>query len=269
MRNQSRASLIVCLLTLLISAGCAGPTVKRVDGEPGATTTPAATPVTMPTITYVVPTTPPAYVSQGGVVNDLSFATFDRGPREDRSILSVKREGQTLVVERKRANSADFGSAIVYKVAFASEKQASGYRVALTPESYTTYKQGLISFGVPSFTESDLTAFLHSPVLHYRIEVDSQYGTESTFANLKRLLTSRPFARGERDPVTGKIFTQQFVLPYRGKEVLLTADAFPYRNGSKIVMNLRLPSVQTSPNTVDYGVILDEVTRKLTEVVAS
>jgi len=223
----------------------------------------------MPTITYVVPTNVATYVAQNGMVNDLTFATFDLGPREDRSILRATRNGAVLVVERKRANSADFGSAIVYLVGVSTEKQGNGYLVELKPQSFTTYKQGLISFAVPSFTQSDLAAFLLSPVLHYRVEVDSQYNSESTFANLKRLLKSRPFARGERDPVTGKIFTQQFVLPYRGKEVLLTADAFPYRNGSKVVMNLRLPAVLTSPNTVDYNVILDEVTRNLGELIAS
>lgn len=138
------------------------------------------------------------------------------------------------------------------------------------PLSATTYKEGLIlSFGVPQFTESDLSTFLLTPMLHYRLEVDSEFSSESAFANLKRLLKSRPFAKGERDPVTNKIFTQQFVLPYRGKEALLTVEAFPYRNGSKLVINLRLPAVFTSPNTVDYNIILDEVTQKLHELVAS
>jgi hypothetical protein len=122
---------------------------------------------------------------------------------------------------------------------------------------------------LPSFTESDLAAFLLTPVLHYHIEIDSEFNSESTFANFKRLLQSRPFARGERDPVTGKIFTQQFILPYDGKDVLFVAETFPYRNGSKVVLNLRLPSVFTSPNIVDYGLILDNVTKQLRQIVAS
>lgn len=261
--KRSVGATFAILLALLLN-GCAAP-----PGKPEPSLAGAATPVTAPAITYIVPTNA-AYVAQSGIVNDLNFATYDRGPRVDHEMLSLKRDGATLVVELKRANSSNIGSAVVYRVGVNTEKSTNAYKVELKPLSHRTYKEGLIGqFALPSFTESDLTAFLLTPMLHYRIEVDSPFNSESTFANLKRLLKSRPFARGERDPVTNKIFTQQFVLPYRGKEVLLTAEAFPYRNGSKVVMNLRLPAALTSPDTVDYNVILDEVTLKLREVVAS
>jgi len=257
----------VLLWGLFILGGCAAPT--RTGNTAASTVAPdQPTPVSMPAITYIVPTNA-AYVSQNGVVNDLNFATYDNGPRVDHQMLSLKRDGATLVVELKRANSSNIGSAIVYRVGVATEKLENGYKVELKPLSYTTYKQGLISFGLPSFTESDLAAFLLTPVLHYRIEIDSEFNSESTFANFKRLLQSRPFAKGERDPVTGKIFTQQFILPYRGKSVLFVAETFPYRNGSKVVMNLRMPSVFTSPNTVDYAVILDDVTKELRRIITS
>ena len=266
------------LLFVLIFGGCAAPSGKpsgaaaNLPSSSSSSTSAAATAdtaINMPAITYIVPTNA-AYVAQNGTVNDLKFGTFDTGPRVDHEMLTLKREGQTLIVERKRANSSNIGSAVVYRVGTATQALGDGYKVELKPISVTSYKEGLIlSFGLPSFTEADLTAFLLTPMLHYRIEIDSQFNSESTFANLKRLLKSRSFATGERDPVTNKIFTQQFLLPYRGKDVLLTAEAFPYRNGSKVVMNLRLPAVFTSPNTVDYNVVLDEVTRKLREVVAA
>lgn len=273
MRTSTKAASIALLSNLLILNGCAAPSAspgggggERSSGSTAATATGA--PVAMPAITYIVPTNV-AYVSQNGVVNDLRFATYDRGSSVDHEMLSVKRDGATLVVELKRANSSNVGSAVVYRVGVATEKIENGYKVELKPLSFSTYKQGLISFGLPQFTERNLEAFLMSPMLHYRIEIDSPFNSESTFASLKRLLASRPLAKGERDPVTNKIFTQQFVLPYRGKEVLLTAEAFPYRNGSKVVMNLRLPSVFTSPNTIDYNVILDEVALRMREVIAS
>lgn len=260
----------ILILTLLLD-GCAA-TPGASTHAPTGLPVPApatGTPVTTPAIIYIVPTTA-AYVAQSGIVNDLRFATFDRGPGADHDMLSVKRDGAVLTVERKRANSSNIGSGAVYRVGVVSNKTATGYQVELKPLTYSTYKEGLVlSFPVPSFTDGDLTAFLMTPMLHYRIEVDSEFNSESTFANLKRLLQSRPFATGERDPVTNKIFTQQFAMPYRGKEVLLTAEAFPYRNGSKMVMNLRLPAVFTSANTIDYNVILEEVTAKLREVISA
>lgn len=258
----------------LIASGCATPLCMASEeggnttSSPATTTAASGTPVSIPALSYIVPTND-AYIAQNGVVNGLRFGTYDKGSRADHEMLSVKRAESTLIVELKRANAYDIGSGIVYTVGVATSTIEGGYRIELKPISFTTYKQGLFPFALPTFTEADLEAFLLTPTLHYRIEIDSEFNSESTFANLKRLLKSRPFAKGERDPITNKIYTQQFVLPYRGKEVLLTAEAFPYRNGSKVVINLRLPAAYTSPNTVDYRVILDEVTQKLREVIAA
>ena len=117
---------------------------------------------------------------------------YGNGPRVDQQMLSLKRDGATLVVELKRANCSNIGSAIVYRVGVTTEKLENGYKVELKPQSFTTYKQGLISFALPSFTESDLAAFLLTPVLHYRIEIDSEFNSESTFANFKRLHNRGP-----------------------------------------------------------------------------
>lgn len=85
---------------VLVLSGCATPSV-RPGGEadvpsskPTASAVPAA-PVAMPTIAYIVPTNA-AYIAQSGVVKDLTFATFDTGPRVDHEMLSLSATGQRL-----------------------------------------------------------------------------------------------------------------------------------------------------------------------------
>ncbi|EIC30338.1 hypothetical protein [Methylomicrobium album] len=228
-----------------------------------------ATPVSMQPITYFVPSDD-GLIRQTGMIEDLSFSDFSYYSTGRRDKLFAKRIGNnSLAIERRtETESGIAGSGKRYQVDFAVEKTDSGYKAVIRPVEYSTYQQGVIlPFPVPKFDEADLTENLLSTQLYYRFEVNSEFNSESTHANFMRILKTRPFQKGEKDPVTGKIFTQQFVLPYRTKEVLFTLETFPYRNGSKAVMHLRVPAMLTSPNVIDYKVILDEVKAKLAEIV--
>ena len=118
--------------TGLVLGGCAAPPKTKGDSAATAATAMASpeqsTPVSMPATTYIVPTNA-AYAAQRGVVSDLNFVTYDRGQPADHERLSATRDGATLVVELKRANSINFGSAIVYRVGVRNEKLENGYRV--------------------------------------------------------------------------------------------------------------------------------------------
>lgn len=229
----------------------------------------AATPVALQPITYIVPIDD-GLIRRRGIVEDLSFSDFSYYSPGRRDKLSTKRinESSFMIERRTETDSGIAGSGKRFRVDFTVEKIDTGYKAILRPIEYSTYQQGLIMpFPVPQFNERELYEHLLSAEVHYRFEVNSEFNSESTHANFMRMLKTRGFKQGEKDPVTGKIFKQQFVLPYRGKEVLFVLETFPYRNGSKAIMHLRIPATFTSPNTVDYKIILDEVKAELTKIV--
>jgi hypothetical protein len=249
------------------------------------------TAVTMPPITYIVPSDN-GVIRQPGVIEDLSFSIDETSfpdyqstnrmiSKSDRSILRdtsvfVRQEGKNLlIVQRKTYNEDGVGSGKFYRVDFSVEKNGSGYKVVLRPTGYETYQENLPSrFAVPNFDEERLIETLLGARIYYRFEIDSEFNSEAVRADFVRRLQRRPFhgvrADGlEKDRVNGEKFTEQFVLPYRDKEVLFTLEIFPYRNRSKAVMILEIPAVTTAQNTVDYRMIIDEIKAKLTEIVKS
>lgn len=259
MNQAVRSFLILC--GMLAVGGCVATSPIK-QAEPAA-----ATLVTMQPITYVVPIDE-GVIRQRGVIEDLSFADFSSGSKDHRDTLRTKRVREGSIVIERRTDNGVAGSGKQYRVDFTVEKDKTHYKTTLQPISYSTYQQGLIlPFPIPMFSDRDLSDHLLSAQVHYRLEINSEFNSESTHANFMRILKTRSFRSGEKDPVTGKVFKQEFVLPYRGKEVLFVLETFPYRNGSKAVIYLRVPAVATSPNTVDYKAILDELKAKLIEVV--
>lgn len=257
----------VCSFAIFCAVMALGGCVATSPSKPAEPV--AVAPVTIQPITYAIPIDA-GLIQRRGIVEDLSFSDFSYYSTGKRDKLTTRRLGEnSLMIERRtETESGIAGSGKRVRVDFSVEKLASGYKAVLRPIEYTTYQQGVVlPFPVPKFDDRDVSDHLLSAELHYRIEVNSEFNSESTHANFMRTLKTRGFKQGEKDPVTGKIFKQQFVLPYRGKDILFVLETFPYRNGSKAVMHLRIPAVFTSPNTVDYKTILDEVKGKLTEVV--
>lgn len=44
-------------------------------------------------------------------------------------------------------------------------------------------------------------------------------------------------------------------------------EAYPYRNGSKVVVSAAIPGAETSQNVIDFAVLIQEIERKLLNVV--
>lgn len=260
--NLSLRPLII-LGALVSLAGC----VVTSQTKPAEPVT--STQLTMLPITYQVPDDP-GIIRRSGIIEDLTFASFSNYSPGKRDKLFAKQNGNSSILIERRTETENgiAGSGKRYRVDFTVEKNDVGYKAILQPKEYSTYQQGLIlPFAVPKFDDKDLLDNLLTAQLYYKLEIDSEFNTESTHANFMRMLKTRTYYNGEKDPVTGKIFTQHFILPYRDKEVLFVLETYPYRNGSKAVMHLRIPAVLTSPNLVDYKLILDEVKAKLTEVI--
>jgi hypothetical protein len=251
----------------------------------------AQAPVIIRPITYIVPLDN-GLIRQIGVIEDLSFSIDESGfsdyqstsrliSNSDRSIIRdtsvfARRDGPNLlIVQRKTYNGDGVGSGKLYRVDFSVEKNSKEYKIVLHPAGSETYRDGSNSkFPVPNFDEEKLVETLLGTKIYYGFEVDSEFNSEAIRADFVRKLQRRPFDSGrangaESNRAGGKRVTEQFVLPYRGKEILFTLENIPYRNGSKAVMVLQIPAILTSPNTVDYRIIINEVKAKLTDIVKS
>lgn len=242
-------------------AACAAPSSPTAQSA----LTRQATKVSLPTVTYIVPNDP-AVLNPPGSIGRIVFTAWTRGTDAKRELLRFDLSSDAGFVERRTDNGVA-GSGKRYTVVKSQEAGAETTILKFTATDYVVYQQGLVlPFAVPMFTEADVQGVFLSGQLHAKFEVDSEFNPESTYANFVRLLKNRSYRNGEHDPVTGKIFKQEFSTTIRGKDVYLVVETFPYRNGSKTVIYARVPAVETSPNTVDFRVLLQETKVRLAEV---
>ncbi len=173
----------------------------------------------------------------------------------------------SLIVERYVTNGVA-KSSVTYTGSQDLSETAESYIVTLKPLNKRLRQDGLVMpYPIPDFSEQDLIGHLRSSLFHYKMEIDSSYNSDSTHANFIRLLRTKSFGKGERDPVTGKIYKSKFILPYNGADVTFLLETYPYRDGSKAVMYLTIPATFTSPGVVDLGRIIEDLRKELEKIV--
>lgn len=273
--RTSAASLAAAFLM----AGCAGnPLQQAGQGYINALTSNGEVQqVSMPSLTLKVPNDPgiqerPRANYSTVIVRDIGYdsrsATIMANAMYNR-ILNESLTPNSFVVHARTDNGVA-GSGVRYGVGFTVHESGSGYSVVLKPSTRSTYQTGLIGkFPVPNFVDSDLRNYLTSLQLVYRFEVDSAYNSESVTSNFLRRAKSLTDKQGWADPVTGKIYSTHFVSRLRGKDLLYTVQVYPYRNGSKAVINAIVPGVETSADTVDFGILIQEARTMLEDIAKS
>ncbi|WP_026842902.1 hypothetical protein [Citrifermentans bremense] len=175
--------------------------------------------------------------------------------------------GSSFDIDRRVDNGVS-GSGTVYSVNYSLKHDHTNTILQMTPTQRKTYQGGLImSWEPPTFTEEDLFSYLCSQQVGYRVEINSEFNTESIFSNFKRLATEEQFRQGEKDDVTGKIFKNRFSMMVDDTKVYFSVETFPYRNGTKAIIYLSVPGRYTSENTVDFNVILKDLKTKLEAII--
>lgn len=208
----------------------------------------------------------------GAVVRDLVISNYSTvfAPHAY-GFVSIEQKTPESFLVHSRTHNGTAGSGVKYTVNYEVKPgSGGGYSVDFQPKSRSEYQQGLIGkFPVPPFSESALRSYLKSFTLRYKFDIDSPYGSDSIMANFARLGVVRNSAKGFADPVTGKIYKQYFQMDYAGTTTNYTVEIFPYRSGSKAVVNMELPVVETSPNTVEFERIISDLRKQLTSIVQS
>lgn len=208
-------------------------------------------------------------------VNAVRFTRFEfvgqswgRSTKQEQISTKGNVEGGFFV--ERRTDNGTSGSGKIYQVNCAVEKNKDNMVIKFQPVAYKTYQQGLIlPFKVPSFTEQELIEYIAKQSVFLSLELTSPYNTESTYANFMRLTENISGLRGEKDSITAKLYKGQFVLSSKYGKVVFSLETFPYRNGSKAVINLAIPGSFTSDNEVDFVVIIKEIKAQLENIVNS
>lgn len=260
---MKKSLFVVAVATIFAMAGCAKMTPKPVQ----------ITELTNPVSTNVIIPNDPNV--DANVFTSLAFTaswgqSYYNGNISKQQLIRIKNKTESTFELDRRTDNGRAGSGIVYSVDYSLNKNDKNTVLAFKPIKFKTYQEGLIMpFSVPDFNESDLVSYITSNQVHYKLEIDSQYNTESIFANFKRLATEERFRQGEKDPVTGKIFKNRFSMPVNNGKIIFSLETFPYRNGTKAVIYLNVPGYLTSDNTVDFNVILSDIKSKLESIVNS
>lgn len=228
-------------------------------------------PVSMAALTIYVPRDAAITENKGGAqFGDLRFPTFNRyqddGARRD--LLTVVRVSpQQLEIERRVETRLRKGiSAKRFRLNYVLEQNDAGYKLTLQPVDSISYRTTWLNpFPVPPFEERDLNQVLMGPTLPIAVEFDSEYNVDSVYANYLRMAQRIRPEGGKADPST-KVLRDEMSVMVRGKRVQFQLQIFPYRNGSKAVITADLPAALTSPNTVDFSVLLNELREKLAAI---
>lgn len=227
--------------------------------------------ISAPSLTISVPNDTGIVQNGNGLVRDIQLDSFystlmpgayQRTRIQDKTLSSF--------VVHVRTDNGTSGSGIKYTVNYTVNENAKGYSVLFQPVQVATYQQGLIGkFPVPNFTPENLSTYLKSFSIHYKIEINSKYNSDSVYANFERLAKKQAFDTGETDPVTGKIYKNWFITNYKGKPVRYVVQTYPYQNGSKSVIYVALPASETSPGNVDFQTVIKEVKSQLSDIANS
>ncbi|MEW9798552.1 hypothetical protein [Alteromonas sp. CYL-A6] len=205
---------------------------------------------------------------------DLSFNSFNRclkrsddGScfRSDR--LTVNKASGELVV-RREISEPFTGAQTQYKI---REKiTRSGDINTITYQPMTVLKKdGGLLLPIPA-PDLDIADYLSTTQFTYKFEVDSQYPSDSVKANFDRLMnkTSDSFRFYGAETTSSTLKLQDSYMYDLGDAFsVILVESFPYRNGSKVVVNVIIETKQTPNGVIDVEKLLNQVKSKVNETV--
>ncbi len=180
----------------------------------------------------------------------------------------VRKTGE-VIVEKKTHNGL-VGSGAVYTINEKTERTADSSIVTYQPVKKSSYKQGLIlPFAVPNM---DITSYLSNIQFKTKFEINSDYPSQSVKANFDRLMKKahRGFRYHGSTSTTSKLALEDsYMVDVEGVQVVMLVESFPYRNGSKVVVNAVVQTRKSNSGVIDVTTIMKRIEEKVTEVINS
>jgi hypothetical protein len=205
--------------------------------------------------TYVIPASNDLIMENNGLIKDINFRGFSSGSSNAKDSLRFQKATENSFIVHRRIDNGMAGSGIKYLVHYDINQESNGYSVTMKPTQSTAYQEGLVGkFDVPAFTPSDLQDAIRNGSVFFKFEIDSKYGVDSVAANFKRL--SKKAGRGN-------------FITNRDQKVPFEFRTTPYRDGSKVIIEVVIFAAETSKNTFDFRILEKEIKAKLTKIVKS
>ena len=133
---------------------------------------------------------------------------------------------------------------------------------------YTPFDLARKLYTVSSFEPEEALSQLHRPIVHFRVEIDSQFDADSVRANFERLGQPAQWNQVMADRFGSQEKSKFYSIEpgMNGVFVRYLLDVFPYRTGSKVVIVAQIVGAPTSENTVDFRPILEASIKRLREI---
>jgi len=197
-----------------------------------------------------------------------------KGDFPEVEVMQWRTQGSSFVVENYKAFYAPNVREDLDKVSVSFEgtlrldKPNDNYQLVFTVENRKYYDQRTMGYKV-NFAPSDATVSLLQAEIQWKVEVDSEFNAESTYANFVRLTRKEVFGgNGEKNLQAGKIFKERFWVRVAGREIPINVETYPYRNGSKAVVYATL-SGAISGNDLDFVGSANALKKEIERIVKS
>lgn len=229
-----------------------------------ATPPPADVPLTnTPSVSYKLP------LDQSV---DISFYEHNRcvssGSNGCTKYDSIKfgRKAGNVVVER-RVHNGVAGSGSVYTITETTKRTSDASIVTYQPVKMSSYQQGLIlSFPVP---QMDIADYLSNSQFKTKFEVNSEYPSQSVKANFDRMMNKARSDFRFYGTNSQLDLEDYYMVDVDGAQVVMLVETFPYRNGSKVVVNAVVQTHKSNTGIIDVAAIMKSVEEQVAKVVNS
>ena len=200
-------------------------------------------------VTYILPANvKDCYGSINGI--KLNNYVGGRPTRIERLKLNIL--PNEIHVERRTDNGIS-GSGVIYQVKTDITSQGNNNIITFTPKTAKTYQEGaVLPFPVPTL---DIGLYLSQANIKYRFEINSQYSTDAIRGNFNRLLI--------------KAARNKYLLMVGTNQLEIAIQIYPYKNGSKSLIDISINTQRSKNDIIDVSRILDKAKRKIHGLVNS
>lgn len=204
---------------------------------------------------------------------DIKFDTYNRcveygdsGSCMKSQLLKFERKAGNVVVERRVASPINSAGSI-YTIQETSERDENASVVTYQPLKLSVYETGLLA---PNAPRVDLSGYLSRTQFSTKFEINSDFPSASVKANFDRLMNkARSDFRIYGNTNSDLDLEDYYMVDVDGAQVVMLVESFPYRNGSKVVVNAVVQTRKSSNGVIDVAAIMKSLKEKVGEVVSS
>ncbi len=162
---------------------------------------------------------------------------------------------------------------IDYDGAISMARFGANYQLAFDIENkvYTAQPDALsgkVKYAI-GFPPSEVLENLANAKIAWKFHVDSEFNSDSTFANFSRMARREVFGgSASRNSVSGKLSEGDFWVRVENTEIPVRVETYPYRNGSKVVVYAVLGGAVVG-NTIDFVSVAEALRKEIERIVNS